>query len=186
MAVTYGWFFVSQNKSQPPLSYVSFFGDVLMFSEKLTYDNNFRSIWRFGRIKTIQICWSRRFLLILKDTSCRYVKPCFFYFSYENVSVTVTNCMPDTYVRMTSKRDTKNMSSRRESMRYDFSQICPDNGRYKGYWKLAWENSFSEHVFRSEHGEQYWYYFNHTTEVIHGTHYRGCVFKNDKGEHKNS
>ena len=119
------------------LSYVSFFGDVLKFSEKLTYDNIFRSIWRFGRTKTIQICWSRRFLPILKDTSCRYVKPRFFYFSYENVSVTVTDCISALYVWTAPKRDTKSMFSLRESMRYDFSQICPDNGRYKGVMKVG-------------------------------------------------
>ena len=127
----------SKTSSQPPLSYVSFFGDVLKFSEKLTYDNNFRSIWRFGRIKTIPICWSRRFLPILKDTSCRYVKPRFFYFSYEDIAVTVTDCISVLYVCMTPKWDTKNMFSRRESMRYDFSQLGPDNGRYKEVMKVG-------------------------------------------------
>ena len=142
-AATYGWFLQGKTSVQPPLSYVSFFGDVLKFSEKLTYDNIFRSIWRFGRIKTIPICWSRRFLLILTDTSCRYVKPCFFYYSYENVSVTVTDCISTSYVHTTPKWDTKNMFSRRESMCYDFSQMCPDNGRYKGVMKVGvWELFF--------------------------------------------
>ncbi len=77
---------------------------------------------------------------VLTDTYrhlCRYVKPRFFYFSYENVSVTVTNCISALYVHTTSKRDTKNMFSRRESMCYDFCQICPDNGRYKGVLKVG-------------------------------------------------
>ena len=177
MVVTYGWFFEGKTSVQPPLSYVSFFGDVLMFSEKLTYDNIFRSIWRFGRIKTIPIYWSSPFLLMLKDTSCRYVKPCFFYSSYENISVTVTDCISDSYVHMTPKWDTKNMFSLRESMRYDFSQMGPDNGRYKGGWKLACENSFFDHVFRSEHGEQNWYYFNHIEVILSNARNWHLVFE---------
>ena len=82
----------------------------------------------------VEVAGSYRYL---KIPSCRYVKPRFFYFSYENITVTVTDCISDSYVHATPKWDTKNMFSIRESMRYDFSQICPDSGRYKGVLKVG-------------------------------------------------
>jgi hypothetical protein len=51
-------------------------------------------------------------------------------------------------MRMTPKWDMKDMSSRRESMCYDFSQMGPDNGQYKGVesWRarILFSTSFSE------------------------------------------
>jgi hypothetical protein len=56
-------------------------------------------------------------------------------------------------MRMAPKLDMKSMSSRRKSMRYDFSQMGTDNGRHKGVMKVDVRKSFFDLVFRGEHWE---------------------------------
>jgi len=68
------------------------------------------------------------------------------------------------------------MFSRRESMRYNFSQMGTDNERYKGVMKVGVRKYFFNPVFRSEQWERYF--------LMRGI---DTLFsKNDKDEHKNS
>ena len=178
-----------------------------MFSKKLTYGNIFRSIWRSGRIKTVPIYWTHWFLPILKDNSCGYEQPYSFNSSFESISVTLTVCISDTYMQMVAKWALQSASIHWESMCYYFwhklnahevyteplntrvgklflwgDQICILHGAHpidmishwptNGYLEVVFQN-----VFQSEHWEQYWYYFNHTEEIILDTCYRDCVFE---------
>ena len=50
-------------------------------------------------------------------------------------------------------------------------------GDTRGYWKLACGNYFFDLVFRSEHGEQNRYYFNHIEMILSNSRNRHLVFE---------
>ena len=79
------------------------------------------------------------------------------------------------------------MFSLRESMRYDFSQIRPDNGRYKGVMKVGVREFFFSTLFSEVNMESKtdtiltipkWYFQMRGIDTVFP--------KNDNDEHKNS